>query len=168
MPNGIELLSALLLPVVVFTALRINAALVFLSLCLGQVLVQTVGVEATAFISLFTPQAGDVSKTTASLIMLFVPVVLTSIFMVFSIKGKVRTALNAIPAAGVGALGVLLAVPLLPSNLKYAIQSEGLWTQLSRAQALIIIISAAASLMFLWSQRRSAQREHEGKRSRKD
>lgn len=165
MPNGIELVVALALPILVLAVLRINAAMVFLSLCLGQVLVQTVGTEAIAFINFLLPNAGAVSESTAQLIMLFTPAVLTSIFMAFTINGKMRATLNVIPATGVGALVVLLGVPLLTPGLRYAIQSEGLWHQISSAQALIVIAAATASLLFLWSQRRSArQHEHGGKR----
>jgi hypothetical protein len=160
MPNGMELVVALALPILILTALRINAAMVFLSLCLGQVLVQTVGTEAITFINFVVPNAGAISQSTAQLIMLFAPAVLTSIFMALTIHGKLRVALNVIPATGVGALVVLLGVPLLTPGLRYAIQAEGLWHQLFSAQALIITIAATASLLFLWSQRRSA-RQHE-------
>lgn len=162
MPNGIELVIALALPILILTLLRINAAMVFLSVCLGQVLVQTVGTEAITFINFILPNAGVVSESTAQLIMLFTPAVLTSIFMAFTIHGKMRATLNVIPATGVGALVVLLGVPLLTPGLRYAIEAEGLWHQLSSAQALIITAAATASLLFLWSQRRSAKQHEQG------
>lgn len=164
MPNGIELVVALVVPIILLTVLRINAAMVFLSLCLGQVLVQTVGTEAVTFINFVIPNAGVVSESTAQLVMLFTPAVLTSVFMAFTIHGNARTVLNVIPATGVGALVVLLGVPLLTPGLRYALQSESLWSQLSSAQALVITAAATASLLFLWSQRRAAkQHEHRGK-----
>lgn len=161
MPNGIELVVALVLPILVLTILRVNAAMVFLSLCLGQVLVQTVGTEAVTFINFVIPNASVVSESTAQLVMLFTPAVLTSIFMAFTIHGRARALINVVPATGVGALAVLLGVPLLTPGLSYALQAEGLWHQISSAQALIVTVAATASLLFLWFQRRSAK-HHEG------
>lgn len=161
MPNNIELLIALVIPLVVLTALRINAAMVFLSLCLGYVLVTFVANDADSLISFLAPDANSVSASTLRLGMLLTPVVLTSIFMLFSVHGRIKVALNALPAAGVSILGLLLAVPLFTPGLRYAIESQSLWQQISQAQAMIVGISAFISLIFLWVQRRhTAKLEH--------
>jgi len=158
MPNNLELIAALLIPLVVLTVLRINAAMVFLSLCLGYVLVEFVANDADSLISFLAPDADSISASTLKLGMLFTPVVLTSIFMIFSVHGRVRVVLNALPAAGVSILGLLLAVPLLTPGLHYAIESQSLWRQISDAQAMVVGASAFASLVFLWMQRRRGER----------
>src|SRR5688572_25624307 len=121
MPNNIELIVALIVPLIVLTVLRLNAAMVFMSLCLGYVLVEFVANDADSLISFLAPDANSLSASTLRLAMLFTPVVLTSIFLSFSIHGRIRVALNALPAAGVSIFGLLLAVPLLTPGLRYAI-----------------------------------------------
>lgn len=161
MPNNIELIVALAIPVAVLTVLRINAAMVFMSLCLGYVLVQFVAKDTDSLINFVAPDANSVSASTLRLIMLFLPVVLTSVLMIFSIHGRIRVALNALPAAGVSVLGLLLAVPLMTPGLHHAIEAQALWWNIAKAQALIVGSSAFISLIFLWTQRRHLQGDHD-------
>ena len=161
MPNNIELIIALVIPLVILTVLRINAAMVFLSLCLGYVLVTFVANDADSLISFLAPDTNSMSASTLRLGMLLTPVVLTSMFMLFSVHGRIKVALNALPAAGVGILGLLLAVPLFTPGLQYAIESQPLWQQISQAQAMTVGISAFISLIFLWVQRHHTEKiEH--------
>jgi hypothetical protein len=158
MPNNIELVVALVVPLIVLTVLRINAAMVFLSLCLGYVLVEFVANDADSLISFLAPDTNSVSASTLRLGMLFTPVVLTSIFMLFSVHGRIRTVLNMLPAAGVSVFGLLLAVPMLTPGLRYAIESQAIWQQVSQAQAMVVGASAFISLIFLWAQRHHADK----------
>ena len=145
------------LPVVILMVLRINAALVFMSLCLGNVLVQFVASDANSFFDLFTLKAkqdpihpgGDSVK----IVLLLFPTVLTSIFMIRTVSGKSKLALNLLPAIGVGLLGALLIVPLLPPGLSHSIMQSNLWTQAIKAQVLIVGSSALVCLFVLWMQR---------------
>lgn len=154
MPYDIFIVIALIAPAILFTVFRINAVMVFLSLCLGEVLVRYVASDANSMISLFAPNISPIGLSFVQLVVLLLPVVLTAIFMVLSIEGNGRIALNILPALGVGLLGVLLTVPLLPNGAQSAIQQETLWLQLSKLQALIVGVSALLSLVFLWGQRR--------------
>ena len=155
MPDNIGLIVAFVAPVVAMTVLRINAVLVFLSLCLGDVLVRHVSDDASVMLSLFSShKASSVSQSTMQLVILLLPAVLTAIFMVFSIKGRSRVFLNIIPAAGAGFLGLVLAVPLLPQGASQSIQAQAGWQQITHAQALVIGGTAVVGLFFLWAQRR--------------
>lgn len=157
MPHNIELIIALVVPLIVLTVFRINAAMAFMSLALGFALVELVGKDAYSFVTFLSP--GDsLGKTTWQLILLLTPFILTCIFMVFSIHGRLKTLLNILPAAAVSAMGVLMAVPLLTSGLKKTIQAGPLWQQLSRAQTIIVISGAIVSLVMLWTQRRHAKK----------
>lgn len=162
MPHNIELLIALAVPLIVLTVLRINAAMVFMSLCLGYVLVELVAKDANSLISFLAP-GESLSRTTWHLGMLLLPAILTCIFTIFSIRGRIKSALNIFPAAGASVLAVLLTVPLLTPGLRYALESEVLWRELIRAQALIVGVSAFISLLFLWSQRRHAKKSDHGR-----
>ena len=128
--------AIVLVPIVLLMVLRINAALVFLSLCLGNVLVQFVARDADDFFSLLeSSNATGTIETTSNnvaLILLLTPVVLTTIFMIRTVHGHGRLLLNALPAAGVGLLGALLIVPLLPAGLSHNIIDSSLlvlWLQ---------------------------------------
>lgn len=161
--NDIMLIVATLLPAALLVALRINAAIVFLSLCLGQVLVQFVAKDTDSLIKFIAPDAGSLSESTLYLIMLFLPVVLTCLIMVFSIKGNLKITLNVLPAIAVGALSVLLAVPLTTPAFQRQVHAMSYWGQLADAQALIIGMGALISLLLLWTQRKGSHHggEHE-------
>src|ERR1700724_2314946 len=111
MTPSVVLAAIVLVPVVVLMFLRINAALVFLSLCLGDVLVQFVAPDANQFLALFSahvPKGLDTGNNTIKILLLVLPVVLTAIFMIRTVNGYGRLVINALPAAGVGLLGGLL------------------------------------------------------------
>ncbi|HYH75461.1 MAG TPA: hypothetical protein VD735_05895 [Candidatus Saccharimonadales bacterium] len=152
--NDIMLIVATLLPAALLVALRINAAMVFLSLCLGQVLVQFVAKDTDSLIRFIAPNAGSVSESTLYLVMLFLPVVLTCLIFLFSVSGRLKVTLNALPAIAVGALAVLLAVPLMTPSLQGQVQAMSYWDQLSAAQALIIGVGSLISLLLLWTARK--------------
>ncbi len=158
MPHDFELIIALLAPFAILTVLRINAAMAFLSLCLGYVLVELVAKDTNSLISFLAPHTGSMSQTTWRLVILLAPLALTSLIMVFSIKGHLKSMFNALPAAATSIMAVLLAVPLFTPGLRYAIQSQPLWQQVNRGQALVISTGAFISLLFLWTQRRSAKK----------
>lgn len=147
----------ILAPIVILLALRINAVLVFLSLCLGNVLVQFVAQDADDFFALLhaTNASGEINATsdTVQLFLLLVPVILTAIFMIRTVRGTSRLLLNVLPAAGVGLLGALLIVPLLPPGLSHNIVDSDLWAQVEKAQNLIVGASALICLFVLWLQR---------------
>lgn len=136
-------------PIVILMLWRINAALVFLSACLGTVLLRFVGDDASYFAGMFLPWlSGDNLK----LALLLLPVVLTALFMIKTIKGG-QLLFNVLPAVGTGLVLALLIVPLLPSDYAVQVQSSTIWGQLLQLQALVVGASALACLVFLWSQR---------------
>jgi hypothetical protein len=159
MTPAITLGAIVLVPLALIMVLRINAALVFLSLCLGDVLVQFVAPDANSFLTLFSahvPKGVDTGNDTVKIILLLLPVILTAIAMIRTVKGYSRLALNLLPAAGVGLLGGLLVVPLLPAGLSHNVVDSSLWSQVQRAQDLIVGLSALVCLLVLWLQRPQA------------
>lgn len=147
--SQIVLLSILAVPVILLLALRINAALVFLSLCLGDVLIQFVSYDTS---SLLTTIGINLGSETVKLGLLTLPVVLTTIFMIRTVHGW-RLLLNLLPSAGVGLVAAFLIVPLLPPGVAGNITHASMWRQIKTAQDLIIGLSALVSLLVLWLQR---------------
>lgn len=159
------LAAIVLVPVILLMVLRVNAALVFLSLCLGDVLVQFTANDASSFLTTFTNSHTVTSVTTSNsnvkIALLLFPVVLTTVFMIRTIHGSSRLILNALPSAGVGLLGALLVVPLLPPGAAHNIVGSSLWDQAQNAQVLIVGGSALVCLLVLWLQRpKAGKRKH--------
>lgn len=154
------LAGLILVPLALLMALRINAALVFLSLCLGDVLVQFVSSDAD---SILTAMGIHLGSQTVKLFLLSVPVVFTTIFMVRTVKGS-RLALNALPAAGVGLVTAFLVVPLLPPGTAANILNSSVWNQVRNAQDMIVGLSALLCLFVLWLQRPKAGEGKHGKK----
>ncbi len=145
------------LPIALIIFLRINATLVFLSMCLGVVLAQFVATDSSSLTSLLsTAHVGSTvhpNNNTWKLILLLLPMVVTMGIMIRTVKGNSKMAYNLLPAIGVGFVGALLIVPLLPASASHDIISSPLWRQMIRAQALIVGISAVACLASLWLMR---------------
>ena len=155
MDPQIMLIVILAAPVVALFILRVNASFVFLSLCLGSVLVQFVGGDASTIASAFGSHAPGVSanQSTVNLVLQLLPVVLTTIIMIHSVRGKAKNTFNLLPALGASALVALLTVPLLPYGLTNEIMRTPLWRELENLQTLIISASTLLALLFLWMQR---------------
>ncbi|HKU18983.1 MAG TPA: hypothetical protein VJP80_06995 [Candidatus Saccharimonadales bacterium] len=154
MPHNALLLAAIAAPLVVMVLLRINAAMVFLSLCLGEVLVQYVASQANDLLHFVAPHASKVSTTTMQLMLLLAPAVVTALVTVLSVRGRLKTLVNILPATAASLLAVLLAAPILPGGFKHSLHSETAWHYIANSQALVVGAGAAISLAFLWTQRR--------------
>ncbi|HYH36455.1 MAG TPA: hypothetical protein VD706_03075 [Candidatus Saccharimonadales bacterium] len=167
MSPAVILAAIVLVPVILLMVLRINATLVFLSLCLGNVLVQFTANDAGDFLTTFSASNTVTSLTTTNsnlkIVLLLFPVVLTTIFMIKTVHGGSRLLLNILPAAGVGLLGALLVVPLLPPGTAYNIIDSSLWSEVQKAQPLIVGSSALVCLLVLWLQRPKAGGHHKRK-----
>ncbi len=146
----------ILAPVLILMILRIDAALVFLSLCLGDVLMQFVAPDANQFLALFSahvPKGLDSGNNTIRILLLLLPVVLTAVFMFKTVRNNSKLIANVLPALGVGLLGTLLVVPLLPSGLSNNVLDSQLWVQLQKSKDLVVGVSCLICLFVLWLQR---------------
>jgi hypothetical protein len=148
-------------PALLLIVLRINAAIVFLSLCLGSVLVQFVGKDTSSFLNLFSTST-LVMHFGASLLLLLLPVVFTMIIMIGTVRGKFRIFMNVLPAIAVGVVGLLLAESYFTSGLQGAVSTTTAWTELQKVQTLVVGVSTIVSLLFLWVQRPKKSGKDEG------
>jgi hypothetical protein len=163
--NPLFILVALLVaPLLVLMVLRINAAIVFLSLCLGNVLVQFIGGDAGVMLASSVARAPGVAPSSQSyinLVLLLFPVLLTMLIMIHTVQGP-KLAFNILPSIGVCVLGVLVAVPLLSAGLTGSITHLTLWHKLEALQSLVLSVTAMLCLLFLWMQRPKSHKD-EGK-----
>lgn len=150
------------LPIVLLMALRINATLVFLSLCLGNLLVEFVAGDAHSLLMMGAKHDSATIDPYVKAGLLLLPVILTAVFMIKTIKGGGKLFLNIFPAIGVGLVGALLAVPLLPPGLARSVTHNNIWTQAIRLETLIVGASTLVCLLFLWMQRPKHKKADEG------
>jgi hypothetical protein len=168
MSPDLTLAAIVLVPAIVLMVLRINAALVFLSLCLGNVLVQFVASDASTWLTTFSSSHGQVTVAAThnniKIALLLLPAVLTAIFMIRTVSSTPKVVLNVLPAIGVGLLAALLVVPLLASNLSHNIIASSLWWNAQQAENVIIAGSAVVCLVILWMQRPKSGGGHKSKK----
>ena len=160
MSPDLTLAAIVVIPAVLLMLLRINAALVFLSLCLGNVLVQFVASDASTWLTTFSSSHTTTVVATAhnniKIGLLLLPAALTAIFMIRTVSGTPKLLLNLLPAVGVGLLSALLVVPLLSTELSHNIIASSLWWNAQQAENIIVGGSALACLVILWMQRPKA------------
>ena len=148
-------------PAVLLTVLRVNAVLVFLSLCLGQVLVQFVGPEAMDTVGILALGTGKTSPQIVSLALLLLPPIFTVLITMHTVKKHLRLALNVLPALSIGVLLLLLTEPFFSPGLKGAIEGDRIWVWVQGLQPLAVGLSAIVSILFLWLHKPKKVKEEE-------
>lgn len=145
--QNIAIIAAIAVPAVVLVLLRSNAAIAFLSLCAGSVLVRFVGHEANLAGTMFAnTKAVDPYM---QVMLLVLPLVLVAIITRKTVPAA-KLVVNIIPAIAVGLVGVLLAVPLLSGGAQSAITDTQGWKLLEASQEFVVAVSVAVSIIALW------------------
>lgn len=148
----ILLLIIVLAPVIGALLLRFNAGIVFMSICMGDVLVRYVPHSSAAAL----PQTSNLSGSSWQLILLLAPAVIVTVLTFRSIKGGSILLANLLPALGSGFLLLLLVQPLLPRASSQSLIRLSQWQQFIGFRPVIVAASAAASLFFVWYQRKKS------------
>jgi hypothetical protein len=153
-------------PIVLIMFTRVNAAVLFMSIYVGEVLVQYLGSDAATVVTVFSAHGTQFSNSTIRIILLFLPAALTMIFMFHSVKGS-KLIINILPAIGTGLLIALLVEPLLSPGMQHTLGKEDLWQNVIQARALIVGVSALVSLFYLWFQHRKPLGSGHGHKSKR-
>jgi hypothetical protein len=149
-------------PVIILTLLRVNAAIIFLSLCLGDVLLRFVGDEAANTVGIIASN-GSTDPALVSIGLILLPAIFTTLIMMRTVKGHLKLALNIVPAISVGVLGLLLLEPFFADGLRAAVEGSEAWYLITKLQTIVISASAILSVFFLWLQRPKAAAAKEEK-----
>ncbi len=148
----------LLLPIIGLYLLRVNAVPVFLALCLGYVAMTfgsgNANLLATQGSRLMAP------NNIVNLFFLLIPAIVTTIFAIGTSKGKKRL-INLVPSVGLGLVGALLVVPVLPKTIEGAIQATKYWGYVEGYEATIVMFSSVIILIFFWFTFRKTKRGSE-------
>lgn len=84
--------------------------------------------------------------------------------MIRTVHGSSKQLLNVLPAIGVGLLGALLVIPLLPPEASDMLLEATLWQQAENIQGTIVGATAVVCLLVLWLQRPSSGGSKHGKK----
>lgn len=136
-----------IVPILLVFLLRVNAAVLFMSLCVGEVLVLFLSNDTGTLSGVVSPGSASISQSTLKLALLLIPPLLTLIFMFHSIKGTFKTVINIAPAVAVGLVGALMIDPLLSKNYQRTLNHSALWHHLIANQGLIVACGALVSLL---------------------
>ena len=154
MSNGLFWLALFVIgPALGLYLLRVNAAPVFMALCLGYVLVSFDSHNAHRLASDLThnnmPVHLQLSAVAINLGLLLAPAALTLLLQIRSVSGH-RKLLNILPSIAVGLFVALIVVPQLPGSIMESVIKTKYWSQLTRNETDIVGIGAIIALLFYW------------------
>ena len=169
MSSGLFWLALIVIvPAIGLYLLRVNAAAVFLALCLGYVLVSFDSHNAHRLTNALAhnniPVHLQLSSVAINLGLLLAPAALTLLLQIKSVNGR-RKFLNILPSVAVGLFAALIVVPQLPGSVMESVISTKYWAQLTHYETDIVGIGAVISLLFYWfslAHRELKQFRHHG------
>lgn len=147
MPD-LALAVLVLTPFAITFFLKSNAALGFLTLCLGF-LVSTSSIGDLKF--LLSQTHLSVSDEVLGICLILVPFLITLILTHKTAGKEVMFLLQLITSLFAGGLLALTMGPLLGSASQLDITASKMWPNLLKSQAIIIGIGALLSLLIIWS-----------------
>ena len=149
----------ILIPAVLGYVLRVNTAILFMSLCVGEVLVIFVSNNASSYLSPVFP-TGNISLASMRIFLLVAPIVVTLLLMFHTVHGRSKQIIDLIPSLATGLLLGLVLVPVLPAGLSLSIQKSNVWHQYYHYQTVIVVFGALCSLVFLLLGRQKSKQPH--------
>jgi hypothetical protein len=136
-------------PLLLTFLLKSNAALSFLALCAGFVVISF----ASSDLENLTGQLNfSINSSSLNLVLLILPLVLTLLLTRKSFTKKGVLVLQSLIALCAGALLALIAVPLLSNSIRANFANSSLWTDLQKIQASVIGAGVFLSLVMLWAK----------------
>lgn len=141
---------------------RVNAALIFVSIMAGSLLVQEFADDASLVISSFV-RSGD-PLVVAQLVLQFLPIILMLLLARRTI-GKGTVLLQTVPLLFSCALLGLLTLKLLPGSLTSEFYTSPIGAQVTQTQSLVIGAAAVSQLLFVWATQRPERhsKRHHGR-----
>ncbi len=165
MSYNIVLILAIGLPALAVLWWRANAAIIFLSLCAGSLLLHYVAHDTNVAVTVFTHNA-TITATWLQLAILLAPAILTTVFLRHSMPVS-KLLYNLLPAIAVGLVGVLVTVPILSGGISNQLTHTPTWQFLQQYQDVIVGTGAFISLLVLWLTHHRPHHETRGRGHRK-
>jgi hypothetical protein len=148
-------------PLLLTFLLKSNAALSFLALCSGFVVISF----ASSDLKSLTGQLNfSVDSSILNLVLLILPLVFTLIFTKGKAKSGFGRIIQLIVALCAGVLLALIGVPLLSGSLSADLFKSSAWEDLQKAQAAIAGVGVFLSLMVVWAKNLKTLKDKDKKR----
>lgn len=151
------LVALILGPAAITYLLKSDAALGFLTLCLGFVLSTSVIGDLKQLLS----QADlSVTESTLALILLVVPLVVTLLLVHSGKRRGIKLWLQLLVALAAGGLLALSVGPILSGSSQFDVSQSGFWGTLVNLQSVIIGAGAFLSLTLIWFNHGRKSKKH--------
>jgi hypothetical protein len=136
-------------PLLLTFLLKSNAALSFLALCAGFVVISFAGSD----LQNLTGQLNfSIDSSLVNLFLLILPFVLTLLITRKSFSKKGGLVLHGLIALCAGALLALIGIPLLSESVRANFANSDFWTNLQKIQASVVGAGVFLSLVVLWAK----------------
>jgi hypothetical protein len=154
MTHEIYLIALVVIPALIIYIFGVNAVYLFFSLLIGYLLTNLLPGNVNRLVNLFSSSNFvHVSQTYDSkLVILYLPVVLTFIFMIKSVHG-IHKLINLISSVCFIVLAIFLTLPLIKTNQVSFLLNNNLFHQLIINKSVIIIIDCLVILILLLLER---------------
>lgn len=161
--TGYILLGALVgLPLLLGFIFKVSTPHVFLALLAGELLERYWVDDAELTLNTFIKNENIIQYT--GLVLLLLPVILTSVFLKNTI-GRKKTILHMLPLLITGVILAAFALPLLPETIRSQVTSTHYGNMLYRSIDFIVGIMILLQLLELWLFKRgSGDHEKHGKK----
>src|SRR3990167_934744 len=148
--TNLLLIILVALPIVITYFLKSNAALAYLALCVGFVLLSLSTNDIQKLLD--NTDLLSISTDSLGLFLLVAPPLLTLLLTQKSIHGQNKVLVELIPAACLGGLLALIATPLLSESVRSNLTGGSLWEELQKIQGWLIGLGALSSLVLVWTK----------------
>ena len=127
--------------------LKSNAALAFLALCAGFVLISFSDINIQ---DLTKNLSFQLTSSTFNLILLIIPYAGTLLLRRKALHGQLKSVLQYLAALCGGVLLALVAIPLLNESARLNFANSWAWDDLQKIQTPVIIAGVVISLSLVW------------------
>lgn len=142
------LAALVLVPALLTWLLKSNAALSFLALCAGFVVISFAGTD----LENLTGQLNfSINSGTLNLALLVLPLLFTLLFTKHAFTGGAIRLLHMAIALCAGGLLALIAIPLLSGSVRANFADSKLWMDLQNIQSEVIGAGVFLSLVLIWA-----------------
>lgn len=147
-------------PLAIGLLLKSNAAMGFLALAVGSVVVTYGGSDISSTIKQIG--LGPYSTSAVELVLLITPLVITLLLTRKAVAKRSKYQFQAVAALAAGGLLALAAVPLLTDTMQISFASSQAWIDLQKIQATVVGVGALCSLLLIWftSKKHSKSKKH--------
>jgi len=148
MPDAL-LIVLILFPAVLSFFLKSNAGLGFLAFCGGFTAITLSGSDIKHLVG--QTKITSLTSNNVDIALLLLPLILTLLFTIGSVRTKKLRYLSIIPALCAGGLLAVVAAPMFGSTLQTNLSDSSFWRKLEDIEFYLVAIGLLSSLGLVWA-----------------